>query len=48
MRTILLAAIMTLAVTFGNLAAATAARIGDGSNMPPVPTTTPGYSIGGG
>ena len=48
MRKILFAAIATLAVTFGDLATATAARIGDGSNMPSMPTTTPGYSVGTG
>jgi len=48
MRKILFAAIATLAVTFGDLATATAARIGDGSNTPSMPTTTPGYSVGTG
>jgi len=48
MRKILFAAIATLSVTFGDLATATAARIGDGSNMPSMPTTTPGYSVGTG
>lgn len=48
MRTILFAVIATLAVTFGNLAVASAARIGDGGNTSPVSTTTPGYSVVGG
>jgi len=49
MRTFVFAAIATLAVTFGSLAAASAApSLGDGSNMRSVPTTTPGYSVAGG
>jgi len=48
MRNILFVAITALAVTFGNLAVASAAHIGDGTNMTPLSTTTPGYSVGTG
>jgi hypothetical protein len=49
MRRMLFAVITTLAVAFGNLAAASAApALGDGGNTNPVSTTTPGYSVTGG
>jgi len=48
MRKILFAAVATVALTFANLAAASAAHIGDGGNMPPISTTAPGYSVGTG
>ena len=48
MRRILFAAITTLAMAFGNLTAARAANLGDGSNTNPVSTTSPGYSVTGG
>jgi hypothetical protein len=48
MRNILFVAITALAVAFGNVAAASAALVGDGSNMTPLSTATPGYSVGTG
>ncbi|HUN40790.1 MAG TPA: hypothetical protein VMU81_10900 [Acetobacteraceae bacterium] len=46
MRRIVFAMIAIAAIAFGNLAAAGAAQIGDGSNMGPTPQ--PEYSVAGG
>lgn len=49
MKALNLAGAVAIALTFGTtMALAQQGHVGDGSNTKPIPTTTPGYSVGTG